>query len=432
MAKPSSKQQEALQFLDDLDSISAPILPTDSKISSKLSSSTELPSSGQAADVLAFLDEVTQKSSEPTKSAASRITISRPSSRASNATPPLLKKTTDHTRASVQPQSATHPPSHAAASSVVNETSNQVPPNPTNTTSSWGWSVWSSASAALQQARSVVDDQVKNLPNNEHAKKWGEGVMGIVKNVQLDQISQELKQRSMSTLTDLLNAVAPPISEHEVIQLWLSHDMQGYDGIETLVYRALAKVMEQVEGGDLVVNRGDESKPKDSSAARNINAAEDFDSALKLSRANLDEIMKNKKPSGSTSQKSEHNPTTYSSVYLRVQPFFSSQLSSLSPRPSTDPSSMPPTRHLQFLLHIMDPGHELTHTTVTQALPEIWFDLLDDHEWVEDVIVDSLRVGVEVLCQEYVVARMGWANTQPAKDQVNAEPNDSAKDSVQS
>ena len=38
-----------------------------------------------------------------------------------------------------------------------------------------------------------------------------------------------------------MNAVAPPISEHEVIQVWLSHDMEGYEGIESLVYRSLAK-----------------------------------------------------------------------------------------------------------------------------------------------------------------------------------------------
>ncbi len=46
----------------------------------------------------------------------------------------------------------------------------------------------------------------------------------------------------LSTLTDILNVVAPPISEHEVIHVWLSHDLQGYDGIESLTYRSLARV----------------------------------------------------------------------------------------------------------------------------------------------------------------------------------------------
>lgn len=53
---------------------------------------------------------------------------------------------------------------------------------------------------------------------------------------------QDFKRVGLSTLTDLLNVVAPPISEHEVIQVWLSHDMQGYEGIESLVYRALSRV----------------------------------------------------------------------------------------------------------------------------------------------------------------------------------------------
>ena len=29
-------------------------------------------------------------------------------------------------------------------------------------------------------------------------------------------------------------------------------------------------------------------------------------------------------------------------------------------------------------------------------------------EWIEDMLVEVLRVGVEVVGQEYVVARMGW------------------------
>lgn len=43
--------------------------------------------------------------------------------------------------------------------------------------------------------------------------------------------------------------------------------------------------MEQVEGGDLVVNRGDESRPKDTSAEkRDLNAVEGLEAALKLAQ----------------------------------------------------------------------------------------------------------------------------------------------------
>ena len=56
------------------------------------------------------------------------------------------------------------------------------------------------------------------------------------------RLGKDLRRVGLSTFNDILNAVAPPISEHEVIQVWLSHDMQGLDGVETLVYSALTRV----------------------------------------------------------------------------------------------------------------------------------------------------------------------------------------------
>ena len=37
-------------------------------------------------------------------------------------------------------------------------------------------------------------------------------------------------------------------------------------------------------------------------------------------------------------------------------------------------------------------------------------DLWDDYDWVEDLVAEALRVGVEVVGQEYIVTRMGWTN----------------------
>jgi len=45
--------------------------------------------------------------------------------------------------------------------------------------------------------------------------------------------------------------------------------------------------MEQIEGGDLVVNRGNESKPKESEEPdqrRDLNVVDNYDTALKLSQ----------------------------------------------------------------------------------------------------------------------------------------------------
>lgn len=49
--------------------------------------------------------------------------------------------------------------------------------------------------------------------------------------------------------------------------------------------------MEQVEGGDLVVNRGDESRPKDAPAEkRDLNAVDGLDAALKLAQVGCHNI----------------------------------------------------------------------------------------------------------------------------------------------
>lgn len=44
--------------------------------------------------------------------------------------------------------------------------------------------------------------------------------------------------------------------------------------------------MEQVEGGDLIINRGVESKPKESAAGtpRDFNSVEGYDAAIKLAQ----------------------------------------------------------------------------------------------------------------------------------------------------
>lgn len=53
---------------------------------------------------------------------------------------------------------------------------------------------------------------------------------------------QDLLQASQHSLTTLLSTIAPPISEHEIIEIWLTHDMTGYEGVDGLVYRGLSKV----------------------------------------------------------------------------------------------------------------------------------------------------------------------------------------------
>ncbi len=180
-SKSKSKQQEALQFLDDLDNLAPPetagALPPG-------------PGEGEA-EVIAFIDEITQKSSEPPRPSV----IDRPLSRAGT---PTLRKSTERvkigTPAPLLPGSVPLSRTESSSSRVSvgpprADPAAQAALPASTSAGGWGWgNVWSTASSALQQAKSVVDEQVKNLPKNEQARKWGEGVLEYAKQAQLDKL----------------------------------------------------------------------------------------------------------------------------------------------------------------------------------------------------------------------------------------------------
>ncbi|TFY82066.1 hypothetical protein EWM64_g1946 [Hericium alpestre] len=389
-SKAKTKQEEALRFLDDLDSLSPDADTAGGHAPPSVPTNPANP--GEAAEVLAFLDEITQKSSEPTRSH-----LERPLSRAGT---PSLRKSTERVKVGTPPTLSASGSSPARglspvgssagiASSIKQEASPQPSEQDAKAAGGWGWG------------------SVKHLPKQEQAKKWSEGMLEYAKTAQLDKLvpGKDFKRVGLSTLTDILNAVAPPISEHEVIQVWLSHDMNGFEGIESLVYTALTRcyqIMEQVEGGDLIVNKGNESKPKEESSnlKRELNAVEGFEEALKLAQANIEELIKTNKVAENPEPSSTQNPTTISYVYLRIQPY----LTTITvPEPSSSILSQ-----LNFIVHLSDPAHQLEHTTTTQAISAKWLDVWDQYDWVEDLVAESLRLGVEVIGQEYIIARMGW------------------------
>ena len=120
----------------------------------------------------------------------------------------------------------------------------------------------------------------------------------------------------------------------------------------------------------------------------------------------MEELIKTNAPRDQSGPSSIENPTTTSYVYLRIQPF-TSTLNIPEPEPTE-------LAQLQFILHLSDPAHKLSYTTITQAIPEHWLRVWDQYDWVEDTVADTLRLGVEVIGQEYLVGRMGWARETPA------------------
>jgi hypothetical protein len=200
-SKTKTKQEEALKFLDDLDNIA----PAPATGNVAQGAPAAAPTEGEA-EVYAFIDEITQQSSEPP-----RVTISHVDRPASRAGTPTLRKSTERVKVG---QSASLLPSASIGASPISrsestssrisigstskpESRNATPPPAASASvpaasGGWGWgSVWSSASAAIQQAKTAVDVQVKNLPNipnNEQAQKWSKGVLEYAKNAQLDKL----------------------------------------------------------------------------------------------------------------------------------------------------------------------------------------------------------------------------------------------------
>jgi Family of unknown function (DUF5427) len=202
-----SKQEEARRFLDDLDSLSpssTSIVPGGTEPGVAQSGHD-----GEAAEVLAFIDEITQKSAEPTRTTTSHI--DKPLSRAGT---PNLKKSIERVRVgtpggltSSSTSLALRPDVSATASASHKSNADQSQQLKESTqmsaTGGWGWgSVWSSAAAAIQQAKSAVDEQVKHLPN-EQARKWGEGVIEYARTAQLEKLGQYTPVHVLESRTPL-------------------------------------------------------------------------------------------------------------------------------------------------------------------------------------------------------------------------------------
>ncbi|CAB4400690.1 unnamed protein product [Rhizophagus irregularis] len=173
----------------------------------------------------------------------------------------------------------------------------------------------------------------------------------------------DLRNLGLSTLTTVVNAVVPPISQYEIVEVWLTHDM--------------------VEGGDIVVRKGNESKSYDSEdeVHRELNVCEGFIEAGGIAKANIEQmIKKHYKPPPSINEKIKEQdqqellrdiPTTTSPVFMAIQPTKANPCS----LPTNSETSTDSEKYLFYVIVLTDPTHKLTFKTVSQALPVSWLDI---------------------------------------------------------
>jgi hypothetical protein len=174
------KKEDVMQFLDSLDSIPAAPGVSKSKQPASTANAPAAAATGEAAEALAFLDELTQQSSRPTR-------VLTPGPRVRNAAD-AARKSGNASPAPAANKAGTPTITPSASNISASSSTNAESVRPSASTSGWGWgSVWNTASAAIAQAKTVVEEQAKILPNDQ-AKKWGEGMITYVKQTQLDKL----------------------------------------------------------------------------------------------------------------------------------------------------------------------------------------------------------------------------------------------------
>ncbi|CAK7266638.1 hypothetical protein SEPCBS57363_002191 [Sporothrix epigloea] len=285
----------------------------------------------------------------------------------------------------------------------------------------------STASAAMKQAEAAV----KEIQQNEEAKKWADQVRGNYTTLR-GFVGEELRHRALPTFTDILHTLAPPIASHERLLIHITHDMVGYPSLDPLVHEMFSRVMAQVEGGDLlVVQRGQEAQPghdsgnygRDSAGwrdgpwwraldqPRDLGMITGLHEGTKLCRASAEAYaneyyaahygMSENDGRGSSKRGlevarqrafepvSEDNPVRRSDLFLAVQAISISGASNGDVDDDEDDededededddegTSGEEDDMVSFAVHIVDPVHKIVYHTVSQAIPAKWVRWLD-------------------------------------------------------
>ncbi|KAM3069314.1 hypothetical protein ACMFMG_010820 [Clarireedia jacksonii] len=273
----------------------------------------------------------------------------------------------------------------------------------------WWGSVFATASAAVKQAEAAV----KEIQQNEEAKRWAQQVKGNVG--ALRGFGGELTSRALPTFTNILHTLAPPISSHERLQIHITHDFIGYPSLDPLIHSTFSRVMSQVEGGDLlVIQRGREATARRGSEVgytggnagwsdgpwwrqvnetRDLGAVKGLVEGTKLVRVSA-ESYSNEFFSANgglelaaqraTEDLSESNPVRSSDIFLAVQAISHDAPEGLfqgGPAKEKEGSVVDdepkPDELISFAVYLHDPVHSITFHTLTQSIPAKWIQWLD-------------------------------------------------------
>lgn len=283
----------------------------------------------------------------------------------------------------------------------------------------------------------------------------------------LIDIGGELGKRAVPTFTNILNTLAPPISQHERLQIHITHDLIGYPSLDPIIYQTFSSVMSQVEGGDLmVIQRGLESTQRSSdgyrggsggwndgpwwreTGKRDLSVVKGLVEGTKLARVSAetyaDEFFAarggvEEAAKQATEILSESNPVRSSDIFLAVQAISYPLQDNLFGTSSLDDKNgeyqKEDDEQVAFAVYLHDPIHGISFKALSQSFPSKWADWLDaqadieasgdeqalpteireiietggvdPREWVSEWMEETIRLSVGIVAQRYVARRMG-------------------------
>ncbi|CAN9158187.1 unnamed protein product [Alternaria alternata] len=330
----------------------------------------------------------------------------------------------------------------------------------------WGGLV-STATAAAETARKQAEAAYQEIQKNQEAQRWAEQVRGNVG--ALRGIGGELGKRAVPTFTNLLNTLAPPISQHERLQIHITHDLIGYPSLDPLIYQTFAQVMAQVEGGDLmVIQRGSESTQRGSlegyrgggggwndgpwwrhTDKRDLSVVKGLVEGTKLARVSAESFANEffgarggveEAAKQATEVLSETNPVRSSDIFIAIQAVsYPAQDDLFATSSSEEKSEVQEPKddeeEVAFAIYLHDPIHGISFKSVSQSFPSKWVDWLDapanteaageeqqlpqeiyeiiesggvdPREWVSEWMEETINLSVGIVAQRYVARRMG-------------------------
>ncbi|KAI8637847.1 maintenance of telomere capping protein 1 [Parasitella parasitica] len=192
--------------------------------------------------------------------------------------------------------------------------------------------------------------------------------------------------------------------------------MVGYTGLEALVYRAFARVMEHTESGQVVVrnpNSDDSSNSTDMDPThRDLNMCDSIIDGTKLAKANIDHLIKQHFVPEEKRQGETFHPQSGAVPVIQCPVFMAIQPVKIVMAPIDDHDTE--QHQVSFIILMVDPTHHLKFKTYSQSLPLSWLDIpYEENEWVEDKMVDIIGMSVTSIAQDYVWTRMsGLAEKQ--------------------